>query len=169
MKGCLALIGSFVVALGIGLGVAATVRATTGDDDLGSTIGTGVWLISFLTILAYASLWSTDPYEIANPPQPSTTFQKWRARKAENKLLAAELRMGFVFAMIGGAVAATAKGSNLVVTIVAVCCAVGGGLVGFDSKRRTLRIRETFASHSESDGKDTEAASSQCKEPPQDA
>ena len=150
MKGCLLLIGSFVVGLGIGLGVAVALRAITGDNDLASAIGMGVWLISVPTILVYASLWFTDPYEIANPPQPSTTVQKWRAQKAESKLQAAEFRMGFIFAMIGGATAGIAQGSNLVVTIVTICCAVVGGLVGFDVKRRILRIREKLVSHNES-------------------
>lgn len=152
MKGCLLFVGSIVVGLGIGLGVTVILRAITGDNDLASAIGTGVWLLLVPTILVYASLWFTDPEEIANPPKPQTTVQGWRAQKAENKLQAAELRMGFVFAMIGGATAAIANGSNLVITIVTICCAIAGGLIGFDVKRRVHRIRERFAPHNDDDG-----------------
>ncbi len=150
MKSCLLLIGSVVVGFGIGLGVTVILCAITGNNDLASAIGTGVWLISVLTILAYTSLWFAEPYEIANPSRPSTTIQKWRAQKADNKLQTAELRMGFVFAMIGGGMASIAKGSNLVITIVAICCAGVGGLIGFDVKRRVLRLRKRFGPQNES-------------------
>ncbi len=151
MKGCLLFIGAIVGGLGIGLAVTAILRAITVDHDLASTIGTGVWLLSAPTILVYASLWFTDPEEIANPPRPKTTIQGWRAAKAENKMQAAELRMGIVFVLIGGTTAAMANGSNLVITIVTICCAVVGGLIGFDVKRRVHRIREQFESQKVSD------------------
>jgi hypothetical protein len=148
VKGCLLSIGSIVGGLGIGLAVTAFLRAVTGDHGLSCAIGIGILLLSVPTIHAYASLWFTDPEEIANPPKPRTTIQGWRAAKAENKLQSAEIRMGFVFAMIGGAAASIAKGSNLVITIVTICCAIAGGLIGFDLKRRVRRIRERFAAQS---------------------
>jgi len=142
-----------VGGLGVGLAVIGILRAVTGNDDLSTAIGTGVWLLTIPTILVYASLWFTPPEEIANPPQPRTTIQRWRATKAENKLQAAELRMGFVFALIGGATAAMANGSNLVITIVTVLCAITGGLIGFDVKRRVRRIRERSVSQNAPDNR----------------
>ena len=147
VKSSLLFVGSIVAGLAIGFGVTVTLRAITGDDDLSSAIGTGVWLISMPTIFVYTSLWLTDPKELANSPTPKTTIRGWRAQKAENKLRATELRMGFVFAMIGGATAEMAWDSNLVVTIVTVCCAIAGGLIGFDIRRRVQRTHERFAAH----------------------
>jgi hypothetical protein len=152
MKGCLLFIGSIVGGFGVGLAVTVILRAIAADDDLSSVIGTGVSLLSVPTILVYGSLWFTDPEEIANPPKPRTTVQGWRAAKAESKLQAAELRMGFVFAMIGGATASIAKGTNLVITIVTICCAIAGALIGFDVKRRVRRIRVQFAARTSDDG-----------------
>jgi hypothetical protein len=149
MKGCLLLVGSIVGGLGVGLAVMAILRAVTGNDDLSAAIGTGAWLLAVSLIFVYASLWSTAPEEIACPPEPRTTIQRWRAAKAKNKLREAELRMGIVFALIGGATAARANGSNLVIAIAAIGCGIAGALIGFDVKRRVRRIRKRFVSQND--------------------
>lgn len=152
MKDLLLFVGAIAGGLGIGVGVTVILRAVTGNDNLATTVGAGVWILSVMLILVYGSLAFSEPEEIADPPRPKTTIQRWHATKAENKLRAAELRCGFVFAVIGGVIAAMANGSNVVITIVTICCAAIGGLVGFDIKRRVRRIRERFNAHDVPDG-----------------
>ena len=151
VKVCLLLAGAMIGGLVIGLVVTAILSNITGDFELSSQIGSGIGLISCVLILVYAPLWYTDPEEIANPSKPTSTIQRRRAAKARSKLQTAELRIGFVFAMIGGMTASTANGSNIVITIVTICCAVLGGFVGFDFKRRVRRIRDQFRASRESD------------------
>ena len=145
------MIGSFVGGFVGGMVAIMVLDAITGNEDLAAVIGTGVWILLSVTFLVYGSLLFADPEEIVNPPKPKTTIQGWRAAKAESKLQAAELRMGIVFAMIGGGTASAAKGSDLVVAIVAICCAIVGGLIGFDVKRRVRRIREQCAARTSGD------------------
>ena len=145
VKGCLLFAGAIIGGFVIGLAVTAVLGAITGNIDLSSAIGTGAWLLSTILILVYGSLWLSNPEDIAIPSESTSTSQRWRDRKAEGKLQTAELRMGFVFAVIGGTMAEIANGSNMVTTIVAICCALLGGLVGFDVKRRLRRMRKQIA------------------------
>jgi len=150
-QGYLLFPSAVVVGLGAGMAVTAILRAITIDDNLARTIGVGVWLLSVPTILLYASLYFADPEEIANPPKPTTGTQGWRAAKAENRMQVAEISMGIVFVLIGGPTAAMANGSNLVITIVTISCALLGGLIGYDVKRRVRLIREQFAAQNDSE------------------
>ena len=151
MKGCLLLPGAIIGGFVIGLAVTTVLDAFTGNNDLSSAIGTGAWFLCTMLILAYGSLWLSDPEDIAIPSASTLTIRRWRDTKAEGKLQTAELRMGFVFALIGGATAEMANGSNMVITIVAICCALFGGLVGFDVKRRVRRMRKQLATDIEAD------------------
>ena len=144
MKGCLLLFGAIASGFLLGQLVRAVLTAITGDDDLSTAIGTGVWLLSTMTVLPYGSLWFSDPEEIMERPPSTSTIQQWRDAKAESKLQGAELRMGFVFAMLGGATAAMAGAPKWVTAIATIFCAALGGLMGYDIKRRVQRIREQF-------------------------
>lgn len=137
--------------LAIGLSVAAVLRIVTGDKDLSSTIGTGTWLLSASLIVIYGSLLFTDPDKIANRPTPKSIILKWQATRSENKLQTAELRIGFVFALISGMTAKRAHGSEIVIVIVTICFAAIGGFIGFDVKRRVRRIREQSPSRDNCD------------------
>jgi len=149
MKGCLLFLGAVIGGLVIGLAVTAVLRAITHNDDLSFAIGTGFWLLCVPVILAYGTLWLGDLEDIAVPAKSTSIIQRRRHAKAESKLQTAELRMGFAFAMIGGATAAGIKSSNVFIAIVAICCAVFGGLVGFDIKRRVRQIRKQRAASNE--------------------
>jgi hypothetical protein len=151
VKGCLLFPGAIIGGLVFGLAVTGILHAITDDDDLSTAIGTGAWLLCVMLIMVYGSLWLSDPEDIAGPSESTLTIQRWRNAKAESKLQAAELRMGFVFAMIGGATAAMVNGSHVVIAIVAICSAVLGGLIGFDVRRRVGRIRKQLTADNRRD------------------
>jgi hypothetical protein len=125
----------------LGTAVNLVLSAITGNEQVSASVGTGIWLMSTVLILMYGSLWTTDPEEIRNPPPPGSTGQCWRMEKADRKLATAELRVGVVFAFIGGGMASAANGSPSVVAAVAVGCALVGGLLGHDYRRRVRRIK----------------------------
>jgi hypothetical protein len=153
VKGCLLFPAALIVSFALGIGVTVLLEFATVNHDLASVIGTGVWFFSLFVILPYGSLWLSDPEEIAVPPEATSTVQHWRNAKAESKLQAAELRMGVVFGLIGAGMAMAAGAPTYLVAIVATSCAIVGMLVGFDYKRRVLRIREQFQSDKSSQGK----------------
>ncbi len=130
--------------------VGAVLASVTGDDDLSTAIGTGVWLLSIFTILPYGSLWLSDPEDLLERPPSTSITQRWRDARAESKLQAAELRMGFVYAMIGGATTAMAGASKWVTVAAAIFCAALGGLLGYDIKRRVRRMRRQSNEQEES-------------------
>src|SRR5688500_18391748 len=99
MKGCLLFVVAIGFGLALGLVVTAALEVVTGDINLSSIIGTGVWLLSTFTILAYGGLW------LGNPEDFTHRAVGWRAQRRESKLQTAEIRMGFAFAMIGAALA----------------------------------------------------------------
>ena len=138
MKGCLLFAVAIAFGLALGLVVTATLELVTGDLNLSSIIGTGVWLLSTFTILAYGGLWLGDSDDFRHPAVG------WRAQRRESKLRTAEIRMGFAFGMIGGALAWHAKGPMAVTVLVTAACAILGGLIGYDVKRRVRRIREAL-------------------------
>ncbi len=140
MKGCLLIVGSAVGGLAVGLPVIVILRAVTGNGNLAVSIGTGVWLLTCSTLLAYGALLLTD---LTDPEKPKTASQRRRFEKAQGQLQTAELRMAFVFGLIGGVTANLAQASDVTIAIVAVCCAVAGGIIGYDVKRRVRRIRES--------------------------
>jgi hypothetical protein len=113
-----------IVGLMLGVMVGVLVVNMTGDRDLAGLVGTAVWLFSWIVMHTYGFAWVFDP-----------AVDRLNAR-GEGKLQTAEIRIGFVWAMIGGGLAAAAKAS----------CAIIGGLLGYDVKRRVRRKREQWAS-----------------------
>lgn len=142
MKGCLLFIGAVAGGLCLGVAVSVALRFIINNDDVSNAVGTAVWLWSFVLFYVYGTLWIADPYEIANPPLPGSIIQRWRTTKAERKLQTAELRIGIVFAAIGGSTASFAKGSPLLIATVAILTGIVGGFVGHDLTRRVRLIRE---------------------------
>lgn len=118
--------------------VTASILAITDNNDLSSAIGLGTGILCGILILAYGSIWVGDPEDIVLPPD---LIQRPNAQ-AEHKLQTAALRMGSVLAIIGCATATLATNSKVVITVVTICCAVFGGLIGSDVKRRIRRSRE---------------------------
>jgi hypothetical protein len=142
MKGCLLFVAAFIGCFGAGQVVIEVLRAGGVDEPLGSSIGTAVWLFSFLTLIAYSPLWM-DWEKTASQINPRSLTP--RERRAESKLQTAEFRMGAVFGLLGGAFASVANGSDMVVWTIAILCALVGGCMGYDIKRRVRRLREQFA------------------------
>jgi hypothetical protein len=142
IKGLFIFFGSIAVGFGIGQGVAGVLRITTGDNDLALKIGTGAWILSAMVLFLYGGLWLCGADEIANPQNPASKFGRLRAAKAEGKLQTAELRVGFVFVMIGAATASMITRSYWMIAIVSILCGAVGGWVGYDVKRRVRGIRE---------------------------
>ncbi|MGE3780421.1 MAG: hypothetical protein AB7F89_24750 [Pirellulaceae bacterium] len=145
MKGCLLVIGAIVGSFCLGIIVNVVVLLVTNNGDVSSAAGMAVWFWSLVLLISYGSLWITDPDTITNPPAPTSTIQRWRAEKAESKLQSAELRIGLVFAAIGGMAVHFGKGPRLLMIAVAIGAGVIGGFCGFDLKRRVRRIRERYS------------------------
>ena len=116
----------------------------TGDGELSEIVGAGVSVVSVPTIYVYATLWLTDPEDVANPPRRRAAVEPWRKISAENTLQASEWTMGLAYAMLGGALAWRRIGSIPAIVIMAVCCGGAGALIGFDLKRRARRIRAAW-------------------------
>jgi hypothetical protein len=144
MKGCLLFPTALLGGLLVGVTTISVLHAATGNEDLSCALGTGVCLVCTLLMVAYGPLWVYAPEEIAANPLSTSTI---RNEKAEHKYQTAELRMGFVFALVGGTIAKIANGPAWVIAVAVVGHAVFGGLIGFDIKRRVKRIRERFAAN----------------------
>lgn len=142
MKGFLVLVLSIFAAVGVGMVVCTVVQLLGGDGEVVSLIGSGVGVLGFLTVVTYLSLWVSDPSEFAEPPTPTTTGGIWRVNKDESKLQSAAWRLGFVYALIGGVISGAASESNVTLVVVVIFCGAVGWWIGFDFKRRVLKIRE---------------------------
>ena len=140
----LMIVAAFAVGECVVWFVTFRLRPLTGDGELSAMVGTGVWVVSVPTIYAYATLWLTDPEDIANPPRRRSVVEPWRKITAENALQASEWTMGLAYAMLGGGMAWRNNGAFLAIVIMAVCCGGAGALIGFDYKRRVLRIRAAW-------------------------
>jgi hypothetical protein len=141
MKGCLLIPLAALVSLALGVIAMFLLESATGNTKLASSIGTGVWLFSFLIILPYGSLWFT-PESFVLPPKSDSLLRNWRSGRAERKLQGAELRFGIVLGFLGAVISGMADAPSYVSVIVGISCALVGTLLGFDFKRRVLRIRE---------------------------
>jgi hypothetical protein len=121
-----------IVGLMLGVMVGVLVVNMTGDRDLAGLVGTAVWLFSWIVMHTYGFAWVFDP-----------AVDRLNAR-GEGKLQTAEIRIGFVWAMIGGGLATAAKASTLQITLIIIPCAIIGGLLGYDVKHRVRRKREQY-------------------------
>jgi hypothetical protein len=120
------------VLLGFALGTAVGVLVLliSRNQELAGLVGTATWMFSWILLHVYGYVWLYDPQH-----------DKLDAR-AEGKLQTAEVRIGAVWAMMGGGLAMAAKASTLQVALIMIPCAIAGGLLGFDFKRRIRRKRE---------------------------
>jgi hypothetical protein len=134
MKGLAIFLGSIVAGLAIGLAVGALVWSITGDDKIGSAVGTGFWLISAFIIHAYTSVWvaSLGGFNTDEIARSKDRFQR--------KLQTAEIRYAFVFALIGGAMTQSVGAPWYLAVAVGTPLVILGAFVGYDIKRRYKRI-----------------------------
>jgi hypothetical protein len=116
----------------LGMAVGVVVFLVSHDQELVGLVGTAVWMFSWILLHVYGFVWLYDPVR-----------DKFNAR-AEGKLQTAEVRIGAVWAMMGGGLAMAAKASTLQVALIMIPCAIAGGLLGFDFKRRIRRKRERY-------------------------
>jgi hypothetical protein len=143
MKDCLLVVGVFITCFGAGQVVIEALRAAGVGERLGNSIGTAVWLFSFLTLIAYSPLW-LDREKTASQINPRSMSH--RERRAESKLRTLELRMGGAYGLLAGTFASVANGPDVIVWAFAILCALIGGCLGYDIKRRVRRLREQFTS-----------------------
>jgi len=139
IRGFVTLVTAFGVALIISVPVVVVLKHITGNDAVSDAIGTGVWLLSGTVILCYLSLGSV---------RLEPTKAGWQSRPPD-KLESAAFRLGFVFAVIGGAVAEITHAPTTITVIAAAACAVVGGLIGYDVQRRFRRLRAGRADEAE--------------------
>ena len=64
--------------------------------------------------------------------------------RVRKKLTIGATTMGLAYAMLGGSMAWQRIGSVPAIVIMAMCCGDAGALIGFDYKRRILRIRAAW-------------------------
>jgi hypothetical protein len=107
----------------------------TADGKLSEAIGVGGWLLSFVVLMMYGSLWTKEPKD-SFADSTSSPFQQWRDQKAAGKMQTAGLRVGFVFLLIGGGIAHHAGFTPGIVACTCVVMAVLGGFIGHDVKSR---------------------------------
>jgi len=108
-SGCLlllvALAGGFVLG-----GLAAFVaEAVTGNEQIAGAVGGLVLMLSFVLVLSYGYLFLYSAGLIRDESAP--TSARRRRQREEGKLETAELRLGFIFAMVGGGCAHYARAS----------------------------------------------------------
>jgi hypothetical protein len=153
MAGVVLFFGLFVGGLVVGRSVAAVIEAATGDRQLATAVGVGVWLLGAVVGMAYGGLWLGGSEMLPIRTKPRSLWGRLWAAKTEGKLQTAELRFACVFAIIIGTLASQAQARPWVAATVAVSFAVVGGFIGRDFKRRVLKQR---AESEQSDGPDTE-------------
>jgi hypothetical protein len=129
-----AVAGGLIVALAVTMAI----RLVTGDHQLSARIGAGCGLLCCLSILAYGSLWEAA----VGSRRPPAGWVPVCRTKAESKLRTADLRGAFVFGIVGYAVLFDTTLPGFIVAIAVTCCAIAGGMVGYDVKRRARRIQE---------------------------
>ncbi|MBN1591289.1 MAG: hypothetical protein JW888_17385 [Pirellulales bacterium] len=151
MKGLVLFVVAFGGGLYVGKAVILVLCACNVDRDLSTTIGVAVWLFGAVVFMSYGSLWWSTPEELAERQMTASPLQHRRQRRAESKLQTAELRMGFVFAMLGGAATSTRTDSTWIVLAVAAVCAAFGATIGYDLKRRVRKIRDRLDNEKETE------------------
>jgi hypothetical protein len=142
LPGCLLLLGAFAGGFLLGRLAALVVEALTGNRDIASAVGAGAWILSVVLFVSYGSLLLYSAGLVRDDTAPTSVRRRWQKRREESKLQTAELRVGFVFAMVGGACADYAGASTWLIIAFAASFAALGGLIGHDIKRRAGRLRE---------------------------
>lgn len=121
----------------LGIAVRGAMFAVTANLKVSSIVGTIVWMLATPLGICYGQLLPQFDHSMRSP---------FPNRRAEGKLQTAELRFGFMFAILGATGAVMANVAEHVMYLVAIVLAVAGGLIGHDYKRRVFRLRQAYES-----------------------
>jgi MFS family permease len=142
--GCVVGIAAFLGGVLAGFIAGQAVRFFTLNDQLSVAIGVGVWILSFLVFFAYGLLFTKAPEEFRPPSANTSPWRQRRKIREEGMLQTAELRMAFVFGLISACAANYVNAPHWLTAVIAAPCALVGALIGYDLKRRTLKIRSNL-------------------------